>query len=463
MDSLTLNRLREAIGPENVLTGQADLITHGYDGTATFDALPEAVLTPRSTEHVSAVLRLANDRRFGVIPRGSGTGLAGGTVPMPGCVVLVMNRMNRILEIDEENLTVTAEAGAITLDITKAVEARGLFYPPDPSSMKISTIGGNVANNSGGLRGLKYGVTKDYVMGAEFVLPSGEVLALGNKCVKDVAGYNLKQFLVSSEGTLGVFTKVMLRLIPKPQTKKTMVAYFEKLEDAGRTVSAIIAARIIPCTIEFLDQPTMRCVEDFAHIGLDPSYEAMLLIECDGRPAVVEEEIQAVRALCESNHAQAISMAATEEDGLRLSEARRTAFSALARLKPTTILEDATVPRSQIAPMLRAIQDIARKYNLQIATFGHAGDGNLHPTITTDERDRDEMQRVHKAIEEIFQKAHELGGTITGEHGTGLAKKDIFRRLTPAPYLDVMRRIKRALDPNNIMNPGKVIDLEPEP
>lgn len=460
MNETTLHKLRDAIGDENVLTGQADLITHGYDGTATYDALPEAVLIARSTEHVSAVLRLANEHKFGVIPRGSGTGLAGGTVPTPGCVVLVLNQMNRILEIDEENLTVTAEAGAITLDITKAVEARGLFYPPDPSSMKISTIGGNVANNSGGLRGLKYGVTKDYVMGAEFVLPSGEVLALGNKCVKDVAGYNLKQFLISSEGTLGVFTKVMLKLIPKPRAKKTMVAYYDMFEDAGRTVSAIIAAKIIPCTIEFLDQATIKCVEDFAHIGLDTTQEAMLLIETDGHPVVVEEEIQAIRKICEANNAKTIKMAADEAEGFQLAEARRTAFSALARLKPTTILEDATVPRSQIAPMLRAVQDIARKYDLTIANFGHAGDGNLHPTIPCDERNADEMARVHQAFHEIFEKAHALGGTITGEHGTGLAKKSIFSQLTPPPYLDVMRRIKRALDPNNVMNPGKVFDVE---
>jgi len=317
-------------------------------------------------------------------------------------------------------------------------------------------MGGNVAENSGGLRGLKYGVTSDYVMGLTTVLPDGAILKTGGKAVKNVAGYNLNDLLVSSEGTLGLFTEVMVKLIPKPQTKKTMLVHFPELEQAALTVSRIIAARIIPATLEFLDRVTIKCVEEYARVGLPLDVDAVLLIEVDGHPAVVEEEAASIRTICERHNCSFFQTATTADEALKLATARRVALSALARMKPTTILEDATVPRSCIAAMVTFIQETARKYNVTIGTFGHAGDGNLHPTCLTDERDKDEIARAHRAFEEIFELAISMGGTITGEHGVGVAKKKYLPKLVGEAGIRVMKGIKGAFDPKVILNPGKV-------
>jgi glycolate oxidase len=404
-------------------------------------------------------VRLANIEKFSIVPRGTGTGLSGGSVPVERCIIVDMSQWNRILEIDRENLTAWVEPGVITSQLHQAVESIGLFYPPDPGSMNICTIGGNVAENSGGLRGLKYGVTKNYVMGLEVVLPTGEIILCGGKAVKDVAGYNLKDFFIGSEGTLGIFTKILLKLIPKPETSKTMLAYFNTTMDAGKTVSDIIAQKIIPATVEFLDKTTIRCVEDFAKIGLPTDIEALLLLETDGHPAVVEEETKKIEECCRQNNALEVIIAKTSEDAIKLKTARRSAFSALARSRPTTILEDITVPRSEIAVMLEKIEQISKKYNVLIGTFGHAGDGNLHPTCLTDERNTEEIHRAEMAYTEIFEVAVSLGGTITGEHGTGLAKKKFLHLVTGYPAIETMRTIKKAMDPNNILNPGKIFDV----
>jgi glycolate oxidase len=324
--------------------------------------------------------------------------------------------------------------------------------------MKISTIGGNVAENSGGLRGLKYGITRNYVMGLEVVLPDGEVLFTGNKCVKDVAGYSLKDLFIGSEGTLGVLTRVLLKLIPKPAAKKTMVATFDALDRAAQTVSDIIAAQIIPCTLEFLDRTTIHCVEDYAKVGLPLNCEALLLMETDGHPAAVEEEAAKMAELARRNGAMEVRIARDDAEAARLATARRSAFSALARMAPTTILEDATVPRSELARMVRFVEVVARKYQLRVGTFGHMGDGNLHPTFLTDERNHEEMHRVHEAFKEIFDEAIRLGGTITGEHGIGLAKKDFLPKFAGDAQMRVMRELRRALDPHGILNPGKMFD-----
>jgi glycolate oxidase len=350
------------------------------------------------------------------------------------------------------------EPGVTTLAIADAAVAVGLFYPPDPGSMKISTIGGNVAENSGGLRGLKYGITRNYVMGLEVVLPDGEVLWTGNKCVKDVAGFSLKDLFVGSEGTLGVMTKVLLKLIPKPAAKKTMVATFSAMDAAAQTVSDIIAAQIIPCTLEFLDRTTIHCVEDFAKVGLPLDCEALLLMETDGHPAAVEDEAAKMAELAKKNGAMEVRIAKDEAEATKLAAARRSAFSALARLAPTTILEDATVPRSELAKMVRFVEVIAKKYNLRVGTFGHMGDGNLHPTFLTDERNKEEMHRVHEAFKEIFDEAIRLGGTITGEHGIGLAKKDFLPKFLGPASFRVHRELRKVLDPRGILNPGKMFD-----
>jgi glycolate oxidase len=454
-----IHELTRLLGPDLVLTAAEDLLVYAFDGTAALTQQPGCVVFARDTADIQAVLRLAQRTQTPVVTRGSGTGLSGGSLPVPGCIVLCTVRMNRILEVDPANLTLLTEPGATTLQIAEAAAAVGLFYPPDPGSMKISTIGGNVAENSGGLRGLKYGITRNYVMGLEVVLPDGEILFTGNKCVKDVAGYSLKDLFIGSEGTLGVITRILLRLIPQPAAKQTLVATFDAMDAAAQTVSDIIAAKIIPCTLEFLDRTTLRCVEDYAKIGL-PDCEALLLMETDGHPAQVADEAARMEEIARANGCLAIRRAADEAEANALAGARRSAFSALARVAPTTILEDATVPRSELARMIRFVDQVAKKHRLRIGTFGHMGDGNLHPTFLTDERNTQEMHRVHLAFREIFDEAIRLGGTITGEHGVGVAKKEFLPKFLGDASMRVMRGLRRELDPQGILNPGKMFDME---
>ncbi|MDO9067540.1 MAG: FAD-linked oxidase C-terminal domain-containing protein, partial [Deltaproteobacteria bacterium] len=423
MQTSFIKELQNIVGNQFTLTDRESLAVYGYDSTPELESLPGAVLLPGSSDEVARIMRLCHGEGVTVTPRGSGTNLSGGSITDSRGVVLQTSRMNRIIEVDEENLTATVETGVITSALHREVESRGLFYPPDPGSMNISTMGGNVAENSGGLRGLKYGVTANYIMGLDTVLADGELLRTGGKVVKDVAGYSLSPLLVSSEGTLGFFTSITVKLIPKPQAKITMLAHFPAMADAAMAVSAIIAAKVIPATLEFLDKVTIKCVEDYAHVGLPLDVDAVLLIEVDGHPVVIAEEAAAVAEICKKHRCSFFQTAKDSEEALKLATARRTALSALARLKPTTILEDATVPRSCIAAMLKVIQDSARKHNVTIGTFGHAGDGNLHPTCLTDERDKDEIKRAHAAFAEIFDAAIAMGGTITGEHGVGQAKK----------------------------------------
>jgi glycolate oxidase len=458
-----LSALRAALGPAQVLTEWEDVLPYGFDGTAALKQRAAVVVFPRSTEEVAQVMKVAREHRRPVVCRGSGTGLSGGSVPVPGAIVMGLVRLDRIQEVDARNLTLLVEAGVVTQQIYEAADAAGLFYPPDPGSMKISTIGGNVAENSGGLRGLKYGVTRDYVMGLEVVLADGTVCWLGSKCVKDVAGYTLRDLFIGSEGTLGVITRVLLKLLPKPAARQTLLATFAAMDAAAETVSAIIAARIIPCTLEFLDRTTLQCVEDFAHVGLPREAAAMLLIETDGHPAAVVDEADRIEQACRAHGAVSVRRAATAEEAAQLATARRSAFSALARRRPTTILEDVTVPRSELASMVRAVEAIAAKHRLEIATFGHFGDGNLHPTILTDERDTEEMQRVERALADIVEEALKRGGTITGEHGVGLAKKRFLRRQLGDASFELLRAIKRSLDPEGRLNPGKIFDLDDAP
>ena len=458
VDPALLARLREIAGEAQVLTAPEDTIPYGFDGTAALKGPVGVVVLPGSTEEVAQVVRLAGERGLTVVTRGSGTGLSGGSVPSEGCIVLCLTRLDKVLEVDAANLTVRAQAGAITAAVDAAAARHGLFYPPDPGSMKISTIGGNVAENSGGLRGLKYGVTRDYVMGLEVVLPDGRIAHFGNARVKDVAGYSMKDLFIGSEGTLGIITEVLLKVLPRPAARRTMLASYDRMEDAAQTVSDIIAAKIIPCTLEFLDRMTIGCVEDYAKIGLPRDCEALLLMETDGHPAAVEDEAAQMLALARARGARDVRVARDEAEALRLATARRSAFSALARVRPTTILEDVTVPRDKLAEMVGFIAEVAKKHRLLVGTFGHMGDGNLHPTFLTDERDAAEMARVHEALEDIVTRTLALGGTITGEHGVGLAKKAWLRRQVGENSHDLMREIKRAWDPRNLLNPGKIFD-----
>lgn len=451
-----LDRLKTLIGDDNVLTENEDVLPYGFDGTAALKQLPQAVLLPGSTEEVAAIVKLACEAKVTLVGRGSGTGLSGGSVPVENCWVLCLVRLNRIHELDAENLTLLTDAGVVTAEINKRLETEGLFYPPDPSSQKVSTIGGNVANNSGGLRGLKYGVTRDYVMGMEVVLANGEVVWLGNKCVKDVAGYSLKDLFIGSEGTLGIITKVLLKLLPVPQSRRTLTATFGRLEGAAETVSAIIAAKIIPCTLEFLDKKTLRCVEDYAKIGLPTEAESFLLMETDGAEEVVIREAEQMRAIAEAHGALEVKVASDALEADKLASARRTAFSALAQIRPTTILEDVTVPRSELAGIVRYIEEVASDAGLEVANFGHMGDGNLHPTFLTNERDPEEMERVEHAMQKIFDRTIEVGGTITGEHGVGLAKKPYLPGQFQDYSYELLKQLKQTLDPDGLLNPGKI-------
>jgi glycolate oxidase len=449
-------KLVAIVTKENFDDSKIERLSYSYDSTPNLQSLPDAVISPRNTKEISEIVKICNDNKIPIVPRGSGTNLCGGTCPTEGGLVLLFKHMNKILELDEENLTITVQPGVITIEIANVVESKGLFYPPDPGSMKVSAIAGNISENSGGLRGLKYGVTRDYVIGLEVVLPNGDIMRTGGKLAKDVAGYDLTRLMVGSEGTLGVITEATLKLIPMPETKKTMLALYEDLESAARSVSKIIANKIIPITLEFLDQSTLKVVEDYAQIGLPTDAKAVLLIEQDGALEVVNRDLEKIIEVCKQEGAVSVQVAQSKEEAEKLTTARRTALSALARLKPTTILEDATVPRSEIARMVSAINEIALKYQLDICTFGHAGDGNLHPTCPTDARNHEEMEKVEMAFAEIFEKAIEFGGTITGEHGVGVVKAPYLELKLGKEGIAVMKAIKQALDPNNIMNPGKV-------
>lgn len=455
-------KIKSIVGAENYLDSKEDKLVYSYDGTPIYRHPPEAIIFPVDEEQISQIMKLANQVKFNVVPRGAGTGLSGGSVPVDNSIVMVMTKWNKILEVDEKNLTVTVQPGVVTGTLQKQVEKLGLFYPPDPGSLNVCTIGGNVANNAGGLRGLKYGVTKNYVMGVEMILPNGELLKTGGKNMKDVAGYNLRDFIIGSEGTIGIITKVLLKLIPKPTQSITILTYFNSVSDSAKAVSDIVAAHIVPAMMEFLDHTTLNCVEDYTKIGLPRSAEAVLLIEVDGNGSIVQEEAETIRKILIKNKAVAIKAAENEADANVLKTARRSAFSALARRMPTTILEDATVPRSELPVMMEKVAKAANMFDVTFGNFGHAGDGNLHPTCLTDERDNKEIEKAHKAFDFIFNEAIKLGGTITGEHGTGLAKKQFLERVAGPAGLDMMKKIKSSIDENNILNPGKIFTISPK-
>ncbi|MFN3561820.1 MAG: FAD-binding oxidoreductase [Chloroherpetonaceae bacterium] len=453
-----LMMLRSIVGSENYLDSEADKTLYSYDGTPMLRQKPDAILIPRSTDIISKILRLANEEGFAVVPRGSGSGLSGGSVPVPNSVVLLFPPMNKILSIDEVNLTAKVEAGVITARLQSEVERRGLFYPPDPGSASISTIGGNVAENAGGLRGLKYGVTKNYVLALDVILPNGELITLGSESVKDVQGLNLRDIFIGSEGTLGIFTNITLRLLPKPEHSVVMMIHFDSIASIGEFVAEVMLARITPAMLEFLDRNTIRAVEDYAKLGLPTDLAALVLVELDGYKLVVEDDVQTVFAIAKKLGARFIKAAESADDALKLKLARKSAFSALARLKPTTILEDASVPRSKLPDMLLQIESFAKQESVLVGNFGHLGDGNLHPTCLINERDSDEVHRSERFFERTFETAIKFGGAITGEHGTGLAKKKYLEMATGKTQVELMRKFKETIDPNNILNPSKMFD-----
>ena len=450
-----IEELTKIVGKENILSSETDLLLYGYDASL-FKGKPDCIVLPGSTEDVSKIVKFAHASGIPIIGRGSGTNLSGGTVPTRGGIVLHFSRMNKILEIDIENERVVVEPGIFTLVLKNQLARYGFVYQPDPASEKVSTLGGNFGENSGGPHCLKYGVTTNHILGAEVVLSDGEVIQVGGKTL-DNPGFDLTGILVGSEGTLGIATKLVLRIMPKPEAVKTMLAIYNTLEDAGRTVSGIIADGIVPATLEMLDRLTIKAVEESIHAGFPLDAEAVLLIELDGVKDGMERLAERIMEICKKNNVREVKAAKTEAERTQLWAGRKGAFGAIARLRPNYLVCDGTVPRTKLPEVLTKVMEVGKKYNLVIANVFHAGDGNLHPLILFDERNEEELRKVHLAGSEILKICADAGGTISGEHGIGTEKmKEMFFVFSPQD-IAAMKKVKTAFDPNNIYNPGKVL------
>lgn len=457
MDKHFIEKLVKIVGKKGVLTSPEDLAVYSYDGTFE-ECNPDVVVLPESTDQVSRVVKLASSEHIPVVTRGMASGLAAASVPFSGGIALVMTRMDKIIELDLENATIQVEAGIVTADLQSYVEKHGLFYPPDPSSIRHSTIGGNIACNAGGPHCLKYGVTGDYVLGLTVVLANGEILKTGGKVIKDVVGYNLKSLFTGSEGTLGVITEALLKLTAKPKFARTALAEFASIQDASKTVNEILMAGIIPATLELMDHTAINCIEEAMHLGLPTDVAAFLLIETDGiELESTIQEIEAIAKICIQTGATKVSIAKDEIERANLWKARRSISPSLARLAPNKLGEDITVPRNAIPEAVKRLKAISQKYNLPIVIFGHAGDGNLHPNILFDKRDPEQMKKVEQMVAEEFNVALELNGTLSGEHGVGTLKRAYMNRALGSVSIDIQKKIKQVLDPLNILNPGKVL------
>ena len=452
------DELRTIVGEGRYFDNEEDLLLYSYD-SFTVQAMPEAALLPVSTDEVSRIMKVAAREKIPVTARGAGTNLAGGSVPVRGGIVLVFTKMNRILEIDKVNRVAVVQPGVINMEFQKELAKQGLYYPPDPGSMAVSTMGGNVAENAGGPRAVKYGVTKDYLLGVEVVLATGEIMRTGGKTLKNVSGYNLTQLFCGSEGTLGIITEMTFKLIPLPETKRTLQAAYKSLSDAGKTIARVFEIGILPVALEILDKVCINIIEDYTHLGLPREAEALLLIEVDGPEAAVIAQAERLTALCREMGAHEVATAKTMPEIDEIWRARRSAYGATARLRSTVIAEDCTVPIGNLVTMFQEVARIAAKYNLVIPVVAHAGDGNLHPQIVTDINDQEEMQRVVKAIDEISLRAVELGGTLTGEHGIGIAKRELLPVELGAVATEITKSLKKVFDPFNILNPDKVVRI----
>jgi glycolate oxidase len=451
-----VGQLVRIVGKDGVLDSPEELVAYSYDGTFE-EHRPDVVVLPRTTEQVCQVVAFAASERLPIVTRGMGSGLAGGSVPIGGGITLAMTRMNHLLEIDEQNAIAHVEAGIVTADLQAEVEKRGLFYPPDPSSIRHSTIGGNIACNAGGPRCLKYGVTGDYVLGLTVVLADGRVVRTGGKVIKDVVGYDMTALFTGSEGTLGVITEALLKLVARPRFARTALVEFDALGDASRSVNAILSAGIMPATLELMDETAVACVEEALHLGLPLDVEAILLVETDGSDeAMVLREIEAVARISRETGARQVRLAKDEDERAGLWNARRSVSPSLTLKAPDKLGEDITVPRSAIPEAVRRIKAISAEYGLPIVVFGHAGDGNLHPNILFDRRDPEQWAKVEPMVSQLFKTALELGGTLSGEHGVGMLKRPYITRALGPVSIEIQKRIKQVLDPLNILNPGKI-------
>jgi glycolate oxidase len=448
--------LIEIVGPERASDSEEDLVAYSYDAYMA-ESRADLILYPLSTEEVVAIVKVAGRYSIPITARGAGTNLAGQTVPVNGGIVLVFTMMDRILDIDTENLTATVQPGVINHDLHLAVTKLGLLYPPDPSSWTFATMGGTVGTNAGGPKTVKYGVTSDYLLGLTVVLADGTILETGRGSLRNVAGYDLTHLMCGSEGTLGIITEITVRLIPKPRDSRTLRAEFTDLVDCGRAVAKIIEQGIVPSALELMDKEIVAAVESVGHFGLPSDVEGILLVEVDGDPESLDAQMQRIENVLTESGARGIIVAKDGAEAEALWKARRAAFSAMASLRPNSVTEDATVPVSRLPTMIAKVQEIAAKHELQIGVLAHAGDGNLHPLILFDQRNQDEAHRVEAASEEIFREAVALGGTLSGEHGIGVAKKP-YLPLSMSPVdMTVTKALKQAFDPNGILNPGKFV------
>ena len=455
IDDSSFKKLQGIVGHTHCSRKKEDLVCYAYDATG-HAYMPDAILFPQNTNEVSRILKTANEDRFFVTPRGSGSGMTGGSLAVNGGIVLVMTRFSRIHHIDKDNLIAHVEPGLVTGSFHRAVEKEGLFYPPDPSSSEFSTLGGNLAECAGGPRALKYGVTRDYVLGVEAVTPTGEIITTGTQTTKGVVGYDLTRLLIGSEGTLGVITRMTLRLLPLPEAIRTMSAVFAQVETAAETVSEIIRRSIIPRTIEFMDKASIRCVENHLKIGLPTEADALLIIEVDGKSRDIDMTIEELKTICISRGANRVDIARSQEEVERLWKARKSISPTLFQYGPDKLNEDIVVPRSKIPDMVRMINRLRVETGLMIVTFGHFGDGNIHFNIMLDKKNKGALKKANAALETLFDYTLELGGTISGEHGIGITKTPYMAKEIGPVELMLMKKIKKTFDPNGILNPGKI-------
>ncbi|KAF0219810.1 MAG: glycolate [Geobacteraceae bacterium] len=455
LDSRIIQKLTEIVDEDNVAAEPQDLLCYSYDATQ-MQFKPDVVVYPADAEEVSLILKMANSERIPVFPRGAGSGFSGGSLPKGGGILLVVTRMNRILRIDTDNLIAEVEPGVVTEQFQEAVEKLGLFYPPDPASLKFSTLGGNVAECAGGPRAVKYGVTKDFVMGLEVVLPTGDIIRTGGETVKGVVGYDLTKLMCGSEGTLGVITKIIFKLLPLPEAKKTMMAVFDSIDGAAKAVSTIISGKIIPTTLEFMDHATLQCVDRRFSLGMPAEGRAVLIIEVDGDRDLIEKQAGQIHGLIKPLGLVQFRVAKDAAESEQLWKVRRLVSPSLRDVNPTKYNEDIVVPRSRVPDVIRRIEKIQQKYDIPIVNFGHAGDGNIHVNVMIDKEIEGQEEKAHEAIKEIFQAALDLGGTMSGEHGIGLSKAPYIPLELSPVQIAAMKAIKHALDPNNILNPGKM-------
>ena len=454
LDKRLLRELRRIVGKENVLYKESDLLVYEYD--ASLDTgRPEVVVFPTSTEQVAAVVKLANRESIPFVPRGSGTNLSGGSVALEGGIVVELSKMREILEIDVENQRAVVEPGVYNLDLQNALGEKGYLYAPDPASQKVSTMGGNVAENAGGPHCLKYGVTTNHVLGLEIVLPDGEVIQTGGECL-DLPGYDLTGLFVGSEGTFGIVTKIVVRIMRKPEAVKTLLAIYDSIDDASSSVSAIIANRIIPATLEMMDKTFIYAVEESLKCGYPLDAEAVLIIELDGLEDEMERLSDRIVAICKEHNVRDVRTAQTEQERDMLWQGRRGAFGAIARLTPSYMVMDGTVPRTKLPQLLKKVAEVSEKFGLRIGNVFHAGDGNLHPLILFDSRKKEETEKVLKAGHEILEECARVGGTISGEHGIGIEKRDALHLICGKDDVATMMSVKNAFDPKGLCNPGKI-------